>query len=184
MITALIVLINGLFAENIILIINHRQHFHKNKYHLIVNAIIILIVSHGIGYLNYQKTISDDPAKVINIGIIQGNIPNEIKLYDRGLKTAMINYTKGYNYLAQKNVDLILTPETALPFFYDQIADHSPIYQLIIDKKIPILLGAFNQKNNDYTNTLFALNKEGKIISKYDKIKLVPLVNIFPLGVY
>ncbi len=179
-ITALIVLINGLFAENIILIINHRQHFHKNKYHLIVNAIIILIVSHGIGYLNYQKTISDDPAKVINIGIIQGNIPNEIKLYDRGLKTAMINYTKGYNYLAQKNVDLILTPETALPFFYDQIADHSPIYQLIIDKKIPILLGAFNQKNNDYTNTLFALNKEGKIISKYDKIKLVPLGEYIP----
>ncbi|MBL1210772.1 MAG: apolipoprotein N-acyltransferase, partial [Geminocystis sp. GBBB08] len=179
-ITALIILINGLFAENLILILKNKQYFYKDKYNLMSSAIIILIVTHGIGYINYQGKINDDLSKVINIGIIQGNIPNEIKLYDQGLKTAMINYTKGYYDLAQQNIDLILTPETALPFFYDQIANNSPIYQAILKEKIPLLLGAFDQKNKNYTNTLFSLNQEGKIISKYNKIKLVPLGEYIP----
>lgn len=179
-ITALIVLINGLFAENIILILKNKQDFYKNKYNLIISGIIVLTITHGIGYINYQGKINDDLSKVINIGIIQGNIPNEIKLYDSGIKNAMINYTKGYQTLAQQKVDVILTPETALPFFYNQIENNSPIYQAILEEKIPIFLGAFDQVNNNYTNSLFTIDKQGQIMSKYDKIQLVPLGEYIP----
>jgi apolipoprotein N-acyltransferase len=179
-ITLLIVLINGLFAENIISFLKNKQDFYKDKYNLIAGAIIILTITHGIGYLNYQAKINDHPLKVINVGIIQGNIPNEVKLYDSGLKTAMINYTKGYQKLAQKKADVVLTPETALPFFYNQIENNSPIYQSILEQKIPIFLGAFDQVDNNYTNSLFTIDKEGKIISKFDKIQLVPLGEYIP----
>ncbi len=181
-ITALILLINGLFAENIILIINNKQHFYKDKYNLIANAIIILTITHGIGYINYQIKISNNPLEVINIGIIQGNIPNEIKLYDTGLKTAIINYTKGYNDLAKQKVDVILTPETALPLFYDDIKNNSSFYQAIIKQKIPLWLGAFDQIKNNYTNSLFFIDKEGIVITKYDKTKLVPLGEYIPFS--
>ncbi|BAQ59785.1 apolipoprotein N-acyltransferase [Geminocystis sp. NIES-3708] len=180
-VTALIVLINGLFAEDILFIKNNYKNSYKNKYSLITNGIILLTITHGMGYLHYQKPLNDQSENLIRIGIIQGNIPNEIKLYDSGFKTAMINYTKGYNYLAEKKVDLIITPETALPFFYNEIVDHSPIFKAINQEKIPLLLGAFDLKNESYTNTLFSINQQGKVISQYDKIKLVPLGEYIPL---
>ncbi len=175
-ITAIIVLVNGLFAENIILILK------ENKgYKFISYGLIIVIISHSIGYLMYQEKIVDRAENKIKIGIIQGNIPNEIKLYDSGFKTAFINYTKGYNYLAEKGVDIILTPETALPFFYEDIVKNSAIAEAIQVKKIPLLLGGFDRiDQNRYTNSLFSLNDEGKVISKYDKIKLVPLGEYIP----
>ncbi|BAQ64065.1 apolipoprotein N-acyltransferase [Geminocystis sp. NIES-3709] len=190
-ITALIVLINGLFAENIILILESNKDnkfliLGKNRiksisYKFIIYGVIIFTLTHSIGYLIYQQKIVDRPENVIKIGIIQGNIPNEIKLYDPGLNTALINYTKGYIDLAEKEVDIILTPETALPFFYDQIAENSVFSQAIQQYKIPLFLGAFDRiDNNRYTNSLFVLNSEGKVISKYDKIKLVPLGEYIP----
>lgn len=177
-ITVLILLINGLFAEDIISNLKNKQLFYKNK--LIISGIVIFAITHGIGYLNYQTKINDNSSNIINVGIIQGNIPNEIKLYDRGLTTAMINYTKGYQELAQKKADVILTPETALPFFYNQIENNSPIYQAILEEKIPIFLGAFDQVDDNYTNSLFIIDHKGKIISKYDKIQLVPLGEYIP----
>lgn len=180
-ITAIIVLVNGLFAENIILILKENK-----SYKFISYGLIIMIISHSIGYIMYQEKIVDRAENKIKIGIIQGNIPNEIKLYDSGFKTAFINYTKGYNYLAQKGVDIILTPETALPFFYEEIAKNSAIAEAIQQQKIPLLLGAFDRiDHNRYTNSLFSLNSEGKVISKYDKIKLVPLGEYIPFrGVF
>lgn len=179
-ITALILLINGLFAMNIMLIKNNNQNLYKNKYSLIIKGIILLITIHVIGYLSYLKPLNDKPESLINIGIIQGNIPNEIKLYDAGLDTAMINYTKGYNDLAQNNVDLIITPETALPFYYQEMVNNSPIFEAINQRKIPLLLGAFDKKKQGYSNSLFSINSQSKIISQYDKIKLVPLGEYIP----
>jgi len=117
----------------------------------------------------------------LKIGIIQGNIPNEIKLYDPGLQQALINYQEGYQTLAKANVDLIITPETALPFFNDDIEHNTSFYQIVKQEKIPIILGAFKALNKtDYTNSLFSINSEGKVISRYDKIKLVPLGEYIP----
>lgn len=175
-ITALIVLVNILWAEGFISILT------ENKgYKLIIYGLIIMIIFHIIGYLMYQQKIVDRAENKIKIGIIQGNIPNEIKLDDEGFKTAFINYTKGYNYLAHKGVDLILTPETALPFFYQDIAKNSILSEAIHHQKIPLLLGAFDRRDkNKYTNSLFSLDEEGKVIGKYDKIKLVPLGEYIP----
>ncbi|WP_431705571.1 apolipoprotein N-acyltransferase [Geminocystis sp. CENA526] len=210
-ITALIVLVNGLFAQNFStifpsnknlfldifnntskMLVLRRQNHNLNKnlfsfqkifitYKYLTYGVIILIISHSFGYFLYQHPIVNNPDNKIRIGIIQGNIPNEIKLFDAGLKTAFINYTKGYNYLAQQDVDIILTPETALPFFYQDIAENSVIAQAIKQQQIPLLLGAFDRINkNKYTNSLFAIDKEGKVMSKYDKIKLVPLGEYIP----
>lgn len=179
-ITLLIVLVNGLFAENMIFIARHKSYL-SQKNTLLISGLIILITTHIFGYINYQKKIIDLPENKIKIGIIQGNIPNEIKLYDRGLNTALLNYTKGYNYLAKQGVDVILTPETALPFFYEQLAENSPIFTAIKKEKIPLFLGAFDRINDwEYTNTLFMINKEGELVDQYDKIQLVPLGEYIP----
>lgn len=157
---------------------------HPSKKHfflLCFSTVIIFTFPHLVGWLIYQKPLSDNPNKSLKVGIIQGNIPNEIKLSAPGWQQALINYQEGYQFLAKQNVDLIITPETALPFFYDDIEQNTSFYQIVKEQKIPIILGAFKALNkNDYTNSLFSLNSEGKAISRYDKIKLVPLGEYIP----
>ena len=77
----------------------------------------------------------------------------------------------------------ILTPETALPFFYGEIRNNSSFYPLIKEKQIPILLGAFNKiDRRSYNNSLFIIDQEGEITSRYDKVKLVPLGEYVPFN--
>lgn len=175
-ITALIVAVNFFLFDGI-------SHFrlNLNKYHSFLTTIIILILSHLFGFILYQQPLNDNPNKSLTMGIIQGNIPNEIKLYDRGLKSAIARYTQGYEELAKQGVELILTPETALPFFYEDIENNTEFYQAVKREKVPVLLGGFKRLNNrDYANSLFAINGEGKVIDRYDKIQLVPLGEYIP----
>lgn len=188
-ITALIVSINLFLAEGLLNLftyyqsnknININQYFYQFRLGLI--GLILLIITHVFGYFIYQQEIVKPLEKEIKIGIIQGNIPNEIKFHPEGWRNALERYTQGYQILAKQNVDVILTPETALPFYYDQIKENSSFYQAILKEKIPVFLGAFDQKNNAFTNTLFLLNNEGNIISKYDKVNLVPLGEYIPFS--
>lgn len=187
LITALIILVNGLLAESLLHLYglpkNYPQHHIITifpNFDLALIAVIIFICSHLLGYLIYYQTILTPINQQIKVGIIQGNIPNEIKLYPQGWREAIEGYTKGYQILAKQKVDVILTPETALPFYYNQIQSNSSFYQALLTEKIPTWLGAFGENNNDFTNSLFTLNSEGKIISRYDKVNLVPLGEYIP----
>ncbi len=180
-VTAFILLINFL-VYFIIKSYFFSKNYSKIYLHLLTfSTLLIFISTYFIGWLIYQNPLNDNPSQKIKVGIIQGNIPNEIKLNDPGLKQALINYQEGYQTLAKDNIDLIITPETALPFFNDDIEYNTSFYQIVKEEKIPIILGAFQALNKiDYTNSLFSINSEGKVISRYDKIKLVPLGEYIP----
>ncbi|AFZ53768.1 Apolipoprotein N-acyltransferase [Cyanobacterium aponinum PCC 10605] len=179
--TAFILLINFLIFYTIktylIPVNQDRKYFQL----VLFITLFVFISIHIYGWLIYKTPLQDSPNKAIKVGIIQGNIPNEIKLYDPGLKKALVNYKKGYETLAQKNVDLIITPETALPFFNEDIEKNTSFYKTVKENKIPIILGAFKTLSTyDYTNSLFSIDKNGNVISRYDKIKLVPLGEYIP----
>ncbi|HIK36778.1 MAG: apolipoprotein N-acyltransferase [Geminocystis sp.] len=179
-VTGIIVLVNFLFYQAIAGV-----GVVKNTGQKLVNiclGVVILFSTHYGGYAIYKKPLADKPEYGVKVGIIQGNIPNEIKLEDPGFRRAIVNYTRGYIKLAREGVDLVLTPETALPFFYDDIREKIKFNQIIKQEKIPILLGAFYSFNGeDYANSLLSIDGEGMVISRYDKIKLVPLGEYIPL---
>lgn len=179
-VTGIIVLVNFLFYQAIaggFIVRNNGK-----KLVNILLGIVILFSTHCGGYAVYNKPLAEKPEQGIKVGIIQGNIPNEIKLEDPGFQRAIVNYTRGYIQLAREGVDLVLTPETALPFFYDDIREKIRFNQIIKQEKTPIILGAFYSFNGeDYANSLLSINGEGKVISRYDKIKLVPLGEYIPL---
>ncbi len=179
-VTALILLVNCLIAQSLIFIFQGK----RKKFNLyLVSSLIILFTSHLLGFLAYQNPIVNDNNEMIKVGFIQGNIPNEIKFYDPGVITAIENYSRGYRDLAPENVDLIITPETALPFFYKDIVNNTSFYSLIEQKQVPIVLGAFKKVDrNHYKNSLFVIDGEGTIIDRYDKIKLVPLGEYVPFN--
>ena len=175
-ITAAIVAINGLIAE--VLTIENKTFKIKNK--LIILPFSCLIVLHLIGFGMYNRPLINSSQTALKIGIIQGNIPNEIKLYRRGWLKAIEGYTNGYKNLAKEKVDVVLTPETALPFIWKNWINDSSFYSAILDQKIPAWVGALGKEENDFTNSLFTITSNGETFSRYDKTKLVPLGEYIP----
>ena len=144
-------------------------------------AVGLLVVLHLIGFGLYSRPLIQLPQAALNVGIIQGNIPNRIKLYPAGWRRAIEGYTTGYETLASQDIDAVLTPETALPFLWDeQVRDRSSFYSAIVDKGVLAWVGALGEEGRSITNSLFTVTGEGETYSRYDKVKLVPLGEYIP----
>ena len=176
-VTAAIVLVNGLLAEIIIYLRNTR----KKSIILLSLPLGCCLLLHLIGLWLYNLPLNNVEQNAIKVGIIQGNIPNEIKLYSAGWRKALKGYTNGYLKLADRGVDVVLTPETALPFSWQNIINsNNSFYQAVLTKKIPAWVGAWGRQNNSFTNSFFTLTGEGETYSRYNKYKLVPLGEYIP----
>jgi len=177
-VTAIIVAVNGLLAESII---TRNSKLSLNS-GLIQGAIAILVTFHFVGGWLYLRPIETPQNQALRVGIIQGNVPNEIKLYPEGWRKAIAGYTKGYINLAKAGAQAVLTPETALPFqWQQQVRQGSKFYDAILEQGVPVWLGAFGNKQGNDTNSLYSINGEGETISRFDKVKLVPLGEYIPL---
>ena len=178
-ITAVILAVNGLLAEGILARLNSPNS--KPKLLLLISSLIVLVSSHLAGYYLDQIPVAKHNLAPLKVGIIQGNIPNEIKLFSAGWRKAIAGYTSGYQRLAKQGVDVVLTPETALPFYWSDVIDGSSFYQAVIKEKVPAWVGANGRDGSSYTNSIFTLTGSGKTFSRYDKYKLVPLGEYIPL---
>ncbi len=200
-ITAAIVAVNGLIAEALhgLFAIDHSPvgkqarslaiNYNRNIYHFLTSpsflifnfAFLIFITLHLMGFWLYSRPVVQSADTAIQVGIIQGNIPNEIKLYPAGWRKGIEGYTAGYETLAAEGVDAVLTPETALPFLWDdQVRSRSSFYQAILDRGVLVWVGAFGQEGRSFTNSLFSVTGTGETFSRYDKVKLVPLGEYIP----
>ena len=144
-------------------------------------AVGLLIIFHLIGFSLYSLPLNSTNETALRVGIIQGNIPNRIKLYPAGWRQAIEGYTAGYKKLADEGVEAVLTPETALPFVWDeQVRNRSSFYSAILAKGVLAWVGALGQQGRSFTNSLFTVTGNGETFSHYDKVKLVPLGEYIP----
>ncbi len=181
-VTAAIVAVNGLIAQGWI---NRKNADSGEKNSRFVNsyfflAITLFISFHIIGFVLYSQPISKAPETALKIGIVQGNIPNRTKFDYFGLRRAIQGYTSGYEKLVTQDVDAVLTPEGALPFFSQDIKNSS-LVTAVKEKGVVAWIGGFaEQGGSRYTNSLFTFTGNGEIFSTYGKHKLVPLGEYIP----
>ncbi len=179
-----IVLVNGLIAEAFLALNRNKRHpkpiqkiWQAAPY--LNTAIAALVILHLVGWILANRPAVEPIESALKVGIIQGNIGNEVKLYRSGHNLAIENYTKGYRSLVEQGVEAVITPETALPFSQSQI-EQTPLYQAILDKKVPAFIGGFGTANHGFTNSILTITGTGEILSRYDKWKLVPLGEYIP----
>jgi apolipoprotein N-acyltransferase len=144
----------------------------------------LLVLSHAIGLMLYLQPLQDSVAEALNVGIVQGNIPTRMKLSGQGIQQAFRDYTQGYRTLAGQGVDVVLTSEGAMPFAWERRVENA-LDRAIKQTKTPLWLGSFGAVSrgiagDSQSQSLFALNAEGQPISRYDKVKLVPLGESMP----
>jgi apolipoprotein N-acyltransferase len=187
-VTAAIVALNGLLAEAWIYFFDRRSEkpYSRISYRYLISAVLLFVTLHFGGLYLYTRPLENSDNTAVKVGIIQGNIPNEIKLYPGGIEQALEGYVRGYQVLADAGVQAILTPETALPILWNQanLLDRETavghFYQAILNRGVTIWVGTFGWANGNFTNSLFTVNSRGETDSRYDKIKLVPLGEYIP----
>ncbi|MBI9087835.1 MAG: apolipoprotein N-acyltransferase [Desulfobacterium sp.] len=153
-----------------------------------VLLLVFLVVCYG---RVRQETVHQamDAADKIRVSVVQGNISQAVK-WDQAYKESTVDT---YCRLSQQAVagapDLIVWPETALPFYYGWDKDLSDrVDRCIRDSKTWFLVGspALGEESSGYTyyNRAYMINRLSLVTGWYDKVHLVPFGEYVPLGRY
>jgi len=154
---------------------------------VVITGIILL------GFLIYgyvkmgviDRQMVDQPS--LNVGLVQGNIDQSIKWDESFQRETLKKYERLSLKVAEEKPNLIIWPETATPFFFQEAKEYQPI---VLD--IPARTNAFllfgtpafkieRGKINHY-NSAFLASPSKELIGAYDKIHLVPFGEYVPLS--
>ncbi len=156
---------------------------------LIAVGVTLLLVISSLLYGKYclGKVSSKEGPKVATL---QGNIPQDLKDDPEENREHILKaYCRlSMEALAQKP-DLLVWPETMAPraLLYDP-QTWQMFYDLTRESKTPVLLGSHHLEINPETqetksyNSGFLMDAQGKIVDRYDKIRLVPVGEAIPFG--
>jgi len=121
--------------------------------------------------------------------VVQGNIKQDLK-WDAAFKARTIKkYVHLSNAALKTNPELVIWPETALPFYYGfDRALSNRVDQCVRSLKTNFLVGspAFKSEKNQirFYNRAYMLNRFSIVTGTYDKHHLVPFGEYVPLGDY
>jgi apolipoprotein N-acyltransferase len=146
---------------------------------------ICLVLTLGRGFYILNQSVNSP--KTFTAAVVQGNIDQGVK-WESDQRDRVFNiYKKLSLQTLSKNPNLIVWPETAVPFFFNFETDkRTELIKFIQDIKVPIVFGGIDAKKNAtdqgylYRNSAFFLSPEGKLLDKYDKISLVPFGEYVP----
>jgi apolipoprotein N-acyltransferase len=121
------------------------------------------------------------------VGLVQGTIDQSIKWEESFQRETLRIYERLSLKVAEGKPDLIIWPETATPFFFQEAREYQPI---ILD--IPARTNAFllfgtpafkiERGKISHYNSAFLASPSKELIGAYDKIHLVPFGEYVPLS--
>ena len=160
----------------------------KNDLILAGAALLAMTGYSLIRYMTIDREIT--AARTVSVGIVQGNIPqNEKWLPGFQAQTIDTYIALSEKLLALHKVQLLIWPETALPFYpmenqlFKQLID-----RLVLKQQIPLFTGAPHRQDwqgvTQYYNSSFLIAADGAIMARYDKQHLVPFGEYIPLRAF
>ena len=173
-----------------------RQKYVKNPFKIkkTISALLcfLFIMSvtlyYGVRRLNaINKT--DKNSDMVKVAVIQGNINQSVKWNNSFKKVSVKKYCRLSKQASLKNPDLIVWPETALPFYFPVDRKFSCIVNKCIkNSRAAFLIGspAFRRDKGElkFFNRAYMVNRQAVITGEYDKVHLVPFGEYVPFGKY
>ncbi|MBC8414276.1 MAG: apolipoprotein N-acyltransferase [Nitrospira sp.] len=144
-------------------------------------ALYLVLLADSLFY-GYERTNEAQHGNFVRVGIVQGNIEQDRKWDSRFQQESIEKYRRLTLDLMKDRPDLIVWPETALPFIFDYDAELTDgIMEFQRELNSWLLLGSVMLRDGEHvTNSAILLNPEGTEASVYDKIHLVPYGEYVP----
>jgi apolipoprotein N-acyltransferase len=148
---------------------------------------VVMVWGYG-GWQLHQTSKAATPATAeLGVALLQGNIAQDLKWDDAAREAIFSIYrTLTLEAAADSEVDLIVWPEAATPFFFanDRLF-HVRQLHLAQEAGRPLLFGSptyAREGDQDVMyNSAFLVGPEATVLGRYDKIHLVPFGEYIPL---
>lgn len=143
-------------------------------------AAILMVWLYGVNQLHVP------PSDRLTVGIVQANIDQAHK-WDTAYRVETLKRYRRLTETVSPKSDLILWPEAATPFMFEQEPDYrSLVTELTKNANVPLVFGSpALRRQSDGTpyllNSAYLLNSTGEISGRYDKQHLVPFGEYIPL---
>ncbi len=189
-ISFLIVAFNGAVADFFIMkrrIIE--KPLHSRIYTITGWVLLTVLLIADLGYGFYRAN-QQRPGSLLKATVIQGNIEQDKKWNPAYQKYVLdiyrnLSVAEAHHEPGMQGPDLIVWPETAVPFFFGSdksLSEELVSFQRSLDAYL--LFGSVLVKNEHkeaYSNSTVLLTKDGTVSYIYDKIHLVPFGEYVPL---
>jgi len=145
--------------------------------------IMILQVYGELRIREVQAMCKTSPA--VDVTLVQGNIDQSVKWNAQNQQETMRKYKLLSDLGPSLRSGLIVWPETAVPFYFQDVDDRSrEVYQVAKNTSNWLLFGSPSyikeERRISYLNSAFLLSPEGQIVGRYDKVHLVPYGEYVP----
>ncbi len=156
----------------------------KRKISLTYVAVIAVLVVATLDY-GFISLSEKNNRALLKTKIVQGNVRQDVK-WDEAFKVMTIKKYLQMTLSSGKDADLIIWPETAMPFIFDR-----EIYANKYIKALPeavngnLLFGTMSQDpSGRFRNSAYVIGKDGETKGIYSKVHLVPFGEYTPLLSY
>ncbi|MBI3811387.1 MAG: apolipoprotein N-acyltransferase [Nitrospirae bacterium] len=180
----LVVMINiGVMRGAVIL---KDRSFHWPTWRPVITAFLLVSLNMAYGAWRLAEDRASD-APTLRVGVAQANIPQDVKWDAPFRQTTIDRYERLTRDLASQSVGLIVWPEAAMPFLFEE---DKPFQQQVIDlvktDRTPLLFGSPSVTTVAdrlwMFNSAYLLSADGRIANRYDKMHLVPFGEYVPLS--
>lgn len=155
---------------------------------LAATAVLLLTSTHlGYGWWKNHQ-INPLPGASLRVALIQGNIDQTRKWLPEARKENLDTYLNLSRQAASRPLDLLIWPEAATPFFFQEESPWSDqVRQLTASLGTALLFGspAFEAGPDGgvhYYNSAYLLSSTGRRLGRSDKVHLVPFGEYVPLS--
>ena len=181
--TFLIVFINCVIYQIVMITADTKRRVLANS----IAAVLIvgIIVVYGLYRFESIKDMQRQ-SKPTRVAVIQGNIDQSVK-WNREYQFQTLKIYRDLTLAAsKKKPDLIVWPETAAPFFFQNIDEkHRFVTNIAREAGAYLLFGSpsyTSERGGQYfQNSAYIVDPEGTIAGRYDKVHLVPYGEYVPL---
>lgn len=131
-----------------------------------------------------DRIIEDAPKRIVVL--VQGNIDQSVKWLPSSQHETLRRYATLSTDALKTIPELIIWPETALPFYFLHDEDlTAETLELVRTSGVHFLLGSPSFRRTGqgirYYNSAYLVGPTGKVVGKYDKVHLVPYGEYVPL---
>jgi apolipoprotein N-acyltransferase len=147
-------------------------------------AVSLMSLSLGYGFVRLN---SADSGKEVKVALAQGNIPQDVKWDPSFQEETVAIYERLSRRTAGTGTDLVVWPESSLPFFFQKEERYSNRVSLLARELNSYLIVSspaleYEDGKERLLNSAFLISSDGSSVGRSDKVHLVPFGEYVPMA--